>query len=115
MKCLSLHALVLTLTSCQNPSRLLPLDSLVDRSFIEDGGLTSDGANLIGLYRRVVSYVDRIFKGEKPTDLPVMQSNKFELVSNLRLDQAAGWARNSPPAARRRAISMGCVLDQNSA
>ena len=110
MKCLSLLALLLALTSCQNPSRPLPLDSLVDRYFIADGGLTSYGANLIGLYRRVASYVDRIFKGEKPTDLPVMQSTKFELVSNLQLD-----ARNSPPAARRRAISMGYVLDQNSA
>ena len=49
MKCLSLLALLLTLTSCQNPSRPLPLDSLVDCSFIEDGGLTSYGANLIGL------------------------------------------------------------------
>ena len=49
MKCLSLLALLLTLTSCQNPSRPLPLDSLVDTSFIEDGGLTSYGANLIGL------------------------------------------------------------------
>ena len=95
MKCLSLLALLLTLTSCQNPSRPLPLDSLVDRSFIEDGGLTSYGANLIGLYRRVASYVDRIFKGEKPTNVPVMQLTKFELVSNLQLDPAAGWARNT--------------------
>jgi hypothetical protein len=47
MKCLSLLALLLTLTSCQNPSRPLPLDSLVDCSFIEDGGLTSYGADLI--------------------------------------------------------------------
>jgi hypothetical protein len=58
MKCLSLLALLLTLTSCQNPSRPLPLDSLVDCYFIQDGGLTSYGANLIGLYRRVASYVD---------------------------------------------------------
>jgi hypothetical protein len=51
MKCLSLLALFLTLTSCQNPSRPLPLDSLVDCYCIEEGGLTSYGANLIGLYR----------------------------------------------------------------
>jgi hypothetical protein len=44
MKCLSLLVLLVTLTSCQNPSRPLPLDSLVDRYFIEDGGLTSYGA-----------------------------------------------------------------------
>ena len=46
---LLLLALLLMLASCQNPSRPLPLDSLVDCTFIEDGGLTSYGANLIGL------------------------------------------------------------------
>ena len=48
MRWLSLLALLLTLTSCQNPSRPLPLDSLLDRYFIDDGGLISYGANLIG-------------------------------------------------------------------
>jgi hypothetical protein len=72
MKCLSLLALLLALTSCQNPSRPLPLDSLVDRYFIADGGLTSYVANLIGPHRRVASYVDRIFNGEKPADLLVI-------------------------------------------
>src|SRR5215831_5498282 len=61
MKCLSLLALLLALTSCQNPSRPLPLDSLVDRYFIADGGLTSYGANLIGLYRRVSGQVQFAF------------------------------------------------------
>jgi ABC-type uncharacterized transport system substrate-binding protein len=89
MKCLSLLALLLTLTSCQNPSRPLPLDSLVDRYFIEDGGLTSYGAKLIGLYRRVASYVDRIFKGEKP-DLPVQQPTRYKLVINLKTAKALG-------------------------
>jgi putative tryptophan/tyrosine transport system substrate-binding protein len=90
MKCLSLLALLLTLTSCQNPSRPLPLDSLVGCYFIEDGGLTSYGANLIGLYRRVGLYVDRIFKGEKPGDLPVMLPTKFEFVINLKTAKALG-------------------------
>ena len=88
MRCLALLAFLLTLTSCQNPSRPLPLDSLVDRSFIEDGGLTSYGANLIGLYRRVASYVDRIFKGEKPTDLTGHAINKVRAGRQSRLDQA---------------------------
>ena len=48
MKCLSLLAL-LNLTSCQNPSRRFHLTRSLDTSFIEDGGLTSYGANLIGL------------------------------------------------------------------
>jgi len=47
MKCLSLLALLLTLTSCQNPSRPLPLGSLVDRSFIEDGNMKT--AKALGL------------------------------------------------------------------
>jgi putative tryptophan/tyrosine transport system substrate-binding protein len=89
MKCLSLRALLLTLTSCQNPSRPLPFDSLVDRYFIEDGGLTSYGTNLIGLYRRVGPYVNRISKGEKP-DLPVQQLTKYKLVLNLTTAKALG-------------------------
>jgi putative tryptophan/tyrosine transport system substrate-binding protein len=89
MKCLSLLVLLLTLTSCQNSSRPLPLHSLVDRYFIEDGGLTSYGAKLIGLYRRVASYVDRIFKGEKP-HLPVQQPTKYKLVINLKTAKALG-------------------------
>ena len=58
MRWLSLLALLLALTSCQNPSRPLPLNSLLDRYFIDDSGLISYEANLIGLYRRVASYVD---------------------------------------------------------
>jgi len=85
MKCLRLLALLLTLTSCQNPGRPLPLDSLVDCYFIQDGGLTSYGANLIGLYRRVASYVvDRIFKREKAADLPVKQPTKYKLILDLK-------------------------------
>jgi ABC-type uncharacterized transport system substrate-binding protein len=89
-KCLSLLALLLTLTSCQNPSRPLPLDSLVDCSFIEDGGLTSYGANLIGLHRRVASYVDRIFKGKKAGELPVQQPTKYKPVLYLKTAKALG-------------------------
>jgi len=73
----------------------------VDRSFIEDGGLTSYGANLIGLYRRVASYVDRIFKGERPADLPVQEPTKYELVINLKSARALGI--DVPPALLARA------------
>jgi hypothetical protein len=104
MKCLSLLALLLTLTSCQNPSRPLPLDSLVHCYCIEDGGLTSYGANLIGLYRRVASYVDRIFQGEKPADLPAMQDTKVELIIDLKTAKALGL--EVPPALLARAAEV---------
>jgi putative ABC transport system substrate-binding protein len=54
------------------------------RYFVADGGLVSYGADLIGLYGRVASYVDRVLKGEKPANLPVQQPTKYELIINLK-------------------------------
>jgi len=60
------------------------------RSFAELGGLISYGPDFFDEYRRTASYVDRILKGEKPTELPVQAPVKFELVINLKAAKALG-------------------------
>jgi len=61
-----------------------------DRHFVARGGLISYGPDRVDQYRRAAAYVDRIFKGEKPADLPVQAPTKFELVINLKTAKSLG-------------------------
>src|SRR5207249_9363091 len=60
------------------------------RDFVDAGGLIAYAVNYPDLYFRFASYVDKIFKGAKPGDLPVEQPSKFELVINLKTAKALG-------------------------
>jgi putative tryptophan/tyrosine transport system substrate-binding protein len=60
----------------------------VFRQYVEAGGLLSYGSSITTLYKRVADYVDLIAKGAKPSDLPIEQPTKFEMVVNLKTAKA---------------------------
>jgi ABC-type uncharacterized transport system substrate-binding protein len=71
------------------------------RFFVTSGGLISYGANQTDQYRHAAGYVDRILKGEKPSDLPVQVPVKYETVLNMKTVKALGL--NLPPTVYARA------------
>ena len=71
------------------------------RDFVESGGLLSYGPNILSLNRRAAAYVDKIFRGAKPADIPVEGPTRFDLLINLKTAKALGLT--IPPSLLARA------------
>jgi putative ABC transport system substrate-binding protein len=75
-----------------------------EREFVDAGGLMAYGPSLPDSWRRSATYVDKILKGAKPTDLPIQQPVTFELVINLKTTKALGLT--IPSAVLRQATEI---------
>lgn len=74
------------------------------RNFVEDGGFVSYGPDVREAYRRAAAYVDRIFKGAKPADLPVEQARDLSLVIDMQAARALGLTVPGAVLARAEVI-----------
>jgi putative ABC transport system substrate-binding protein len=74
------------------------------REYVDSDGLISYAAHYADLYRRAASYVDKIFKGAKPADLPVEQPTKLVIAINLKTANALGII--APPTLLARTDEM---------
>jgi putative ABC transport system substrate-binding protein len=86
------------LAECQMKHKLPEI--FANKGNVNAGGLMSYGADLDDLYRRAAVYLDKIFKGAKPADLPVEQASKYLVVINLKAAKALGVAIPSTVLAR---------------
>jgi putative tryptophan/tyrosine transport system substrate-binding protein len=77
--------LIIALTARHRLPSIAPFSA-----FTTTGGLLCYGLDQVETYRLAASYVDRILKGEKPSDLPVQAPTKFELIINLKTAKALG-------------------------
>lgn len=82
---LAQHDLIIALAAKYKLPAIYPF-----RYLVTAGGLMSYGVDLVEQYRRAASYVDRILKGEKPSDLPVQAPTKYELTINLKTAKSLG-------------------------
>lgn len=79
------RALLVKTTAAHNVPAIYP-----SRNFVAGGGLVSYGVSAVDLYRRSASYIDRILRGERTSELPVQRPIKFELVINLKTARTLG-------------------------
>jgi putative ABC transport system substrate-binding protein len=82
---LSYHASIVDFAAKRRLPSIFP-----DRQFVDAGGLMFYGGSIPDMYKRAAIYVDRILKGTKPSDLPVEQPLKFDMVINLRTARKLG-------------------------